>query len=101
MSFADDVRSDWSRDIMAEVGGDGLLAAHPPDSPGREAVIAAGLAALTECDTDIVGVGIKRGAWPMSADGWPHAAGHETSSTVRWAHVRAAMRTAAGALAEA
>lgn len=94
-TFADDIRSDWCRDTMYAVGGDAMLAAHPPGSAGREAVIAAGLAALAEIETDVVSVGMVRGMWPMSGTGWPHAAGQETSAHIRWTHVREAMTSAA------
>lgn len=97
-TFADDVRYDWSRDIMHTIGGEALLIAHPPGSPGREAVISAGLAALAEIEADIVTVGMRMGVWPMSTDGWPHAAGHETHGHIRWTYVRGAMRAAVEAL---
>lgn len=97
-TFADDIRYDWSRDIMHTIGGEALLVAHPPGSPGREAVISAGLTALAEVETDVVSVGMVRGMWPMASDGWPLAAGHETSSSIRWTHCREAMAAVARTL---
>lgn len=97
-TFSDDIRFDWSSGVMHSVGGDALLAAHPPGSPGREVVIAAGLAALAEIEADIVTVGMRMGVWPMSADGWPLTAGYETHGHIRWTHVREAMRAAVEAL---
>lgn len=97
-TFADDVRHDWARDTMHDIGGEALLVAHPPGSPGREAVIAAGLTALAEVEADVVAVGMRMGVWPMAADGWPLTAGYEIHGHIRSAHVHEAMAVAARAL---